>query len=230
MNHTEIINALIKKFGYKSFLEIGTQNGVNFEKIECAHKVGVDPDHNSKTIHYMTSDEFFDINTESFDICFLDGDHNSISAHRDIVNAYCCLNPGGTIVVHDLLPTDELMQRVPRESKIWTGDVWKSWIKCRRLNDDLEMMVVDCDWGVGLIREGQQETLKINQPLTYDDFERNKQEWMNIITVEQFNEWLNNPIEKKSRCCGRCDGVNDICVTDMICEEHSETGCKICYK
>lgn len=34
---------------------------------------------------------------------------------------------------------------------------------------------------------------------------------------------------KKSRCCGRCDGVNDICVGDMTCEAHSEMGCEICY-
>lgn len=33
----------------------------------------------------------------------------------------------------------------------------------------------------------------------------------------------------KSRCCGRCDGVNDLCVSDMICEEHNEQGCEICY-
>lgn len=33
----------------------------------------------------------------------------------------------------------------------------------------------------------------------------------------------------KSRCCGRCDGVNDLCVADMVCEEHDEQGCEICY-
>lgn len=33
----------------------------------------------------------------------------------------------------------------------------------------------------------------------------------------------------KYRCCGRCDGVDDICVADMVCEKHSETGCEICY-
>lgn len=36
-------------------------------------------------------------------------------------------------------------------------------------------------------------------------------------------------LKGKKRCCGRCDGVNDICVSDMICEEHSTQGCEICY-
>ena len=35
--------------------------------------------------------------------------------------------------------------------------------------------------------------------------------------------------ERESRCCGRCDGVNDLCVADIICDEHNEMGCEICY-
>lgn len=191
MNHTEIINALIKKFGYKSYLEIGTQRRANnFDKIKCEGKMCIDPDPNSDAILHMTSDEFFDQNNVGYDVIFIDGLHEATQVHRDVVNAYCCLRPGGTIVVHDLLPTDEPMQRVPRETKVWTGDGWKSWVKCRRLNDELEMFVIDADHGCGVIREGVQETLKINQPSTYDEFAANKQEWMNIITVEQFNEWL----------------------------------------
>lgn len=33
----------------------------------------------------------------------------------------------------------------------------------------------------------------------------------------------------ESRCCGRCDGVHDLCVTDMVCKEHDTQGCEICY-
>lgn len=33
----------------------------------------------------------------------------------------------------------------------------------------------------------------------------------------------------KSRCCGRCDGINDLCVSDMTCDDHNERGCEICY-
>ena len=35
--------------------------------------------------------------------------------------------------------------------------------------------------------------------------------------------------QTKSRCCGRCNGIDDICVADMVCGEHREQGCKICY-
>jgi hypothetical protein len=32
-----------------------------------------------------------------------------------------------------------------------------------------------------------------------------------------------------SRCYGRCDGVNDICVSDMRCDKHSILGCEECF-
>lgn len=46
---------------------------------------------------------------------------------------------------------------------------------------------------------------------------------------EQLNKHIFSDSLPKSRCCGRCDGVNDICVGDIICEEHNTMGCEVCY-
>lgn len=53
---------------------------------------------------------------------------------------------------------------------------------------------------------------------------------------EDFLKWLvDNPdceyveVEKKGRCCGRCNGVDDLCYTDMCCDDHHEYGCEECY-
>jgi hypothetical protein len=35
--------------------------------------------------------------------------------------------------------------------------------------------------------------------------------------------------ERKGRCCGRCDGVHDLCFSDMTCDVHSVLGCEDCY-
>jgi hypothetical protein len=32
-----------------------------------------------------------------------------------------------------------------------------------------------------------------------------------------------------NRCCGRCDGENDVCVADTVCDIHSTMGCEICF-
>jgi hypothetical protein len=35
--------------------------------------------------------------------------------------------------------------------------------------------------------------------------------------------------KKTARCCGKCNGVDDLCYTDMTCDNHSERGCEECY-
>ena len=35
--------------------------------------------------------------------------------------------------------------------------------------------------------------------------------------------------ERKGRCCGRCDGVHDLCFSDMTCDVHNVLGCEDCY-
>lgn len=35
--------------------------------------------------------------------------------------------------------------------------------------------------------------------------------------------------KQESRCCGRCDGVNDLCVSEQVCKNHEITGCEICF-
>jgi hypothetical protein len=53
---------------------------------------------------------------------------------------------------------------------------------------------------------------------------------------DEFLEWfVKNPscefvkFKKKSRCCGRCNGVDDLCYTDMTCDKHQQNGCEECY-
>ena len=59
MKRNEIIQYLIDKKGYKSYLEIGVGGSNNFNKIKCKHKDGVDP--NGRGNFIMTSDLFFKI-------------------------------------------------------------------------------------------------------------------------------------------------------------------------
>lgn len=176
----DIINDLIKKNGYKSYLEIGVYNKEwNFYKIICKHKVGVDPNPSVCATHAVTSDDYFASNKEKFDIIFIDGLHHCDQVVKDIDNSLLHLNKGGTIVVHDCNPTTKAMQDVPRVQGEWTGDVWKAWMIFRRC-PDLSMKVYDIDYGVGIIQEGKQDPLIFDNP-TYEQFAINKKEWLNLI-------------------------------------------------
>ena len=190
----DIINGLIGKYGYKRYLEIGTQEDVCLYLVNCEYKVGVDPDpinhkeENSNEFYEMTSDDFFEQNTEKFDIIFVDGLHENIQVRNDIGNAIACLSAGGTVVVHDCNPQKEESQRVPMPHVAsWNGDVWKAWIFFRHIKP-LYMFVVDTDQGCGIIRRGWQTPLDDKYGLTFEQFAENRKELLNLISVE---EWTN---------------------------------------
>jgi len=188
MNRISIIQSLIDKNNYKSYLEIGVQAGHVLTTIQCETKIGVDPDTGSAATIHKTSDDFFAENKAKFDIIFIDGLHHAEQVIKDIDNSLKVLKKGGTIVMHDCLPTTKRMQEIPlQEQAEWTGDVWKAFVAYRCLKDNLEMCVVDTDWGCGIIRVGKQDKLVLNTDApTYEDFIKNKNEWMNVISVEQF--------------------------------------------
>ncbi len=137
-NHTQLLNALIEKYGLKSYLEIGVQNPANnFDKIKAPGlKHGVDPELQSEMNTIVgfvgekgfTSDEFFASMPDLhpiYDLIFIDGLHHADQVKRDFENSLRCLSDHGFIVIHDVLPENEAGTKVPRETKQWWGDVYK---------------------------------------------------------------------------------------------------------
>lgn len=185
MYRFDIINQFIKELGYKRYLEIGVQNGVCFNNVKCDYKIGVDPSEYSKATVFKTSDDFFRDNIEMFDIIFLDGLHEADQVYKDIINALEFLNQEGTIIVHDCNPQTVESQTVPRMQAVWNGDVWKTWVILRAERSDLEMCVLNTDHGCGIIKKGYQEPLIINEELTYENFDKNRIEWLNLVNEVQ---------------------------------------------
>lgn len=187
MNRIEILQALINKNGYTNFLEIGVQNGHCFNAIECENKVGVDPDTGLAATIHKTSDDFFEENKQKFDICFVDGLHHADQVFKDVINCLSVLKEGGTIVMHDCLPTDEFMQLIPHTTQdCWVGDTWKAFVKLRMERTDLSLHVVDTDWGCSIVTKGTNELLVPNVTVDYQGFVANRNHWMNVISVQQF--------------------------------------------
>jgi hypothetical protein len=176
----DLINFFIHKYGFKKYLEIGVAKGKSFEKVRCDYKIGVDPDENSKATHKMTSNKFFEINNEFFDIVFIDGLHHSEQVYKDILNSLSVLNKGGIIICHDMNPQSEERQLRKKITKVWNGDCWKAWIWLREERSDLDLSVMNIDQGCGIIKIGQQKLLKRNDPLEYKFLNENRKEWLNL--------------------------------------------------
>jgi hypothetical protein len=153
-DRTDLINAVIARNGYRTYLEIGCRDDDCFRVVQVPHKVGVDPA-SGGTLR-MTSDEFFAANKDTFDIIFIDGLHTYEQVLKDIVNAAAVLNDGGTIVMHDCLPTSCLSQFafpvISLGVRPWNGDVWKAFIEVRTM-PDLDAAACMIDHGVGVIKK-----------------------------------------------------------------------------
>jgi hypothetical protein len=163
MTRTEIINGLIKKNNYKSYLEIGVntpaQPGYNWSGVEIEIKHGVDP--NVDTTFKVTSDDFFEKHiNQKYDIIFVDGLHLFEQVYKDIINSLNNLNENGVIVIHDTNPVEEITQRRERASEAWHGDVWKAILKLRLEESNIEINTVETDEGCTIIKKGTQELLK----------------------------------------------------------------------
>jgi hypothetical protein len=211
MDRISIINYLIKKYSFNSYLEIGVRNTFEcFDLIECETKDSVDPGYESleNNVKYkLTSDDFFkeldkgsldkDLNYK-WDIIFIDGLHLSYQVERDISNSLNHLSENGIIVIHDCNPPtlhharEDYSNHDTPAMGIWNGTVWKSFYKYRCNNSDLDMCVVDCDWGVGIIKRGSQKLCEDkNEYYEFSIFAENRKTSLNLISTEMFNEWLN---------------------------------------
>lgn len=182
----EIIQNIINKKKFKSFLEIGSFNNDTFDKILVPNKIGVDPEKGGNV--RLTSDEFFKINKAFFDIIFIDGLHLYEQVRKDFFNSLNFLNPEGIILIHDCLPNKFRDQTRLRSHDLWNGDVWKLIVELRTL-DYIQLHTIIADHGVAIIKLGKNKNiLKVNKDfrkLNYKDYYNNHVQFMNTISYEE---------------------------------------------
>ena len=190
MLRTDVINYIIKKMNYKTYLEIGVSDGNNYRNIECDKKIGVDPVKICNDVtHEMTSDEFFDKNQNKFDIIFIDGHHNSEYVCRDIMNSLKILENNGTIVVHDCYPNIKKASGRIEEyvfGTAWCGDGFKvinSIVK--NYKNNIKCDVLNTDWGVGIIRKIAEEVPNIEYDFNYtwEQMMSNPEKEINLVEL-----------------------------------------------
>ena len=199
MNHIQIINHLIQKYGYKTYLEIGVHTkALCFDHIQCEHKTGVDPGYenpNEPVDYPMESDAFFNALRSGltefppdhrWDIIFIDGLHLATQVEKDVIHSLQHLAEGGTIVMHDCNPPTEDSAREVHTGE-WCGTTWKAFYKFRASVKGISMWCVENDYGVGIIQFGEQELAPFNNPYyEYKIMDANRVEHLNLITSEEF--------------------------------------------
>lgn len=186
-HHTQLLNALIEKYNLKSYLEIGVQNPANnLYNIKCDWYVGVDPEYTGtdNRIIKTTSDIYFDYAVKlsgKFDLIFIDGLHHADQVKRDFENSLRCLNDNGFIVIHDVLPENEEGTIVPRQTKVWWGDVYKfamlmAWCK------EVDFKTFNIDNGCMLIWKKKTDAYLPGMPIipTWNIYKSDGKKYLNV--------------------------------------------------
>lgn len=219
MERYDIINSIIEKKGYKTYLEIGVRNPWEcFDHINCEIKHSVDPGletnggENLATYHF-TSDDFFsalkagkiDLPIDfKWDVIFIDGLHISDQVYRDFLNSTLHLSDQGVIVFHDANPPlcyyarEDYHDLSTPVGGYWNGTVWKAIQKIRTNpigldGKEFSLITVDSDWGVGICWRGTGVTLvspDFNPFYEYNSFAKHRKEILNLLSVQEFQEWV----------------------------------------
>ena len=210
MNRTDLLNHLAKKYNLNRYLEIGVQvPELNFDKIVCEYKIGVDPDLKANATFCKTSDWFFSllldddgddiynygyqsifktgpnmINT-SFDLIFIDGLHTAKQVKKDFENSLKILSPNGFIVLHDCNPEKEEHTIVPRPTKTghWNGDVYKFAVA---FEGSPHVHTVSIDNGCMVIQKKDGLKWVGVDFILWDYFDQYRKEILNLISWDEF--------------------------------------------
>ena len=108
-----IFNLIAEKRNFKRYLELGIGDGATLKNISIKEKTAVDvvldPCVGAPTqceIFLGTTDDFFEsLNPErSFDLIFIDADHDKGQVVKDFINSFNHLSDKGIIAFHDVCP------------------------------------------------------------------------------------------------------------------------------
>jgi hypothetical protein len=142
-----------------------------------------------------------------FDVIFIDGLHTHEQSLRDALNSLEHLEDGGVIVLHDCNPPNEAAAhpapsleaacdlQLPGWTGEWCGDVWKTACFLRSQRHDLEMFVLNCDYGLGVIAKGEArnplflETSEL-EAMTYSDLSQNRERFLGLEDPAFLTEFL----------------------------------------
>lgn len=215
MNRIKAVQHALDGRSRRVYLEIGVSRGSAFRRITAEEKIAVDPafklsarsrrraDAKAHTTHYfeMSSDAFFAehaslLKERGIDVALIDGLHTYGQVVLDVENTLRYLRDDGVIFLHDCNPTRASVA-CPADSYAdfraqnrwweidWSGDVWKAIVYLRSTRQDLQVAVLNCDWGVGIVRKGAPESRLSYSPgqieaLSYTDLAADRDRLLNL--------------------------------------------------
>ena len=136
------------------YTEIGVEYGNSLRLADCP-ALGIDPapqltaplDPRHK-ISLTTSDDFFMLTDaasqlQPIDLSYIDGMHQIEFALKDFMHMERYCHAGSVVIVDDIYPAHALQGERIRQSRYWTGDVWKMINILENVRPDLILLPLD---------------------------------------------------------------------------------------
>ena len=176
----------------------------------------------------ITSDDFFKCSSAYLtekppQVVFIDGLHTFEQTLKDVYNTLNWLNKGGVIILHDCNPPHkasatpalsipEAKQKYKSENNDggwtgeWCGDTWKVIPYLLKLCKELDVCVLDADYGLGIVSRkvpcdppryapthyDNRNTSEFSASLSYADLEADRQGMLNLKKLSDLDEIIRN--------------------------------------
>jgi hypothetical protein len=159
MSYYAVLRQLHERLQPQTYLEIGVRKGKSLGLSQSRRTIGIDPrlhpdakallSRPGVALYALTSDAFFLQHTREsvlqdalIDMAFIDGLHQFDQVLRDFINVERWCSPGGTVVIHDVIPPSESAASRVHFPGPWSGDVWQIVPCLQEYRPDLGYLVV----------------------------------------------------------------------------------------
>jgi hypothetical protein len=187
----QLINMLIKKYGYSSYVEIGSRKRKTLKGVRVKEKCGVDPAWPSD--YKMTSDKFFKQNQRMFDIILVEGCREGKQPYKDILNSLKILTPNGTIIVRGANQPKEWFYNKKLKIPRYKERVWQAVSQIHVDHEDLILITAEDECGLTVIKRGRGKRYKYDGKLSKEYFLKHRKELINLVTWKQLKHEISRP-------------------------------------
>ena len=153
-SYLDLLEIVHRELAPRLYLEIGVREGASLKLSGCK-SIGIDPEPRLShclpdvvKIYQRTSDDFFALDAAhaiqgKIDLAFINGMHKFEYALRDFFNIEMYSASTSLVVIDDIFPNHPLQARRTKQSRVWTGDVWKLLTCLRIFRPDLILIPVN---------------------------------------------------------------------------------------
>jgi hypothetical protein len=153
-SYLEVLRAMHLTLEPGLYVEVGIRHGKSLS-MAVGPAIGIDPAPEITVplagqvqVFTKTSDDFFTQDADNaiaqpVDLAFIDGMHWFEFALRDFMNIERYCQSTSLVVFDDIFPSHPLQAARNRQTRVWTGDIWRIVECLRRFRPDLVLVAID---------------------------------------------------------------------------------------